>query len=146
MSYQIMKTHDFSQTVLTIGGQLIGGFGEEGGVEFEWADDIGEDVVGADGEVTFSRSNDKRMYADITIMETSAGYARLLALSRAQEAQANIGPLPFELSNPRTGERVSSSYTVFKTRPTPNQQKSAQERTIRVLLPYASHTGPVTPL
>ncbi|RAL23054.1 hypothetical protein DL240_09210 [Lujinxingia litoralis] len=146
MNFQILKTHDFKQTVLSIGGQLIGGFGEEGGIEFEWGSDIGEDVVGADGEVTFSRTNDRRLYADITVMQTSAGYARLMALMRAQQAQSNIEELPFELSNPGTGERVACAYTVFKTRSDPTQQKQAQERTIRVLLPYAEVSGPETAL
>lgn len=145
-NHQILKTHDFGQVTLSVGGVLIGGFGEEGGVEFEWASDIGEDIVGADGEVTFSRSNDRRLYADITLLETSAGYSRLMAMMRAQQMEPAILPLPFELANPVTGERISSSYTVFKTRGEANVQKGAQERTVRVLLPYAEVTGPIIPL
>ena len=49
-----LRTHDFSQFVLTVGGIIIGGFGDDGGVEFEMGADVGEDTVGADGEVTFS--------------------------------------------------------------------------------------------
>lgn len=138
---ELLRTHDFSQYVLTIGGVIIGGFGDAGGVEFEMGADIGEDGVGADGEVVFSRNNDRRMYVDITVKQTSAGHARLHALAAVQKLQPEILPLPFESFNPRTGERVSSGYTVFKTIPGANEQKDAQDRVWRVLLPYPIHIG-----
>lgn len=141
-----LRTHDFKQFVLTINGLLIGGFGEEGGCEYEWAADIGEDTVGADGEVTFSRNNDERVYVDITVMQTSQGYARLMALMQQQQREPEILPMPFEASNPRTGERFFSEYTVFKSRPEANEQKVSQDRTIRILLPYAKYTAPTLAL
>ncbi len=139
-----LRTHDFSQFVLTVGGIIIGGFGDDGGVEFEMGADVGEDTVGADGEVTFSRNNDKRMYCDITVKQTSAGHARLSAMAAIQAAQPEILPLPFESFNPRTGERVSSEYAVFKTVPGASEQKSAQDRVYRLMLPYPKHIGPST--
>lgn len=139
-----LRTHDFKQYVLTIGGVIIGGFGDDGGVEFEMGADIGEDTVGADGEVTFSRNNDRRMYCDITVKQTSTGHARLSAFAAAQALQSEILPLPFESFNPRTGERVSSEFCVFKTAPGPSEQKAAQDRVWRVMLPYPKHIGPST--
>lgn len=142
MEFQTPKLHDFKQYNLTIGGALIGGFGEEGGVEFEWVEDIGESTIGADGLVEFERNNDKRLLATITLKASGSGYARCVALMRAQEQQDSFTPLPLESSNPRTGERVTSAYTIFQTRPEPNAEKSASEREIQVLLPHPEFYGP----
>ena len=134
--------HDFKQFTLTLGGILIGGFGEEGGVEFEWLDDIGESTIGADGLVEFERNNDKRALATITQKAGGQGYARLMALLKRQQRQDSLEPLPLESWNAQTGERVSSAYTIFQTRPEPSEGKSAQERETQVLLPYAEWNPP----
>lgn len=149
MSFQELKTHNFGQYILTISSQLIGGFGNDGGVQFEWAGDEVEDEAGADGEVTANVSNDRRLYADVNLRENSQGYARLVALWNVQKEQSKAGsiqPMPLESFNPRTGERVFSRYTIFKSRPTPSVQKSAEERTLRLLLPYPELTPPTTQL
>lgn len=142
MPFQSPKLHDFSQYVLTIGGVLIGGFGEDGGVEFEWMEDIGESTIGADGLVEFERNNDKRLTATITLKASSDGYARITALMKAQMQQDTLTELPFESADPQTGERVTSAYTIFQSRPEPTMEKSAQEREIEVLLPYPEFHGP----
>lgn len=139
-----LRTHDFSQFVLTIGGIIIGGYGDDGGVEFEWGAEVGEDTVGADGEVTFSRNNDRRAYCSITVKQTSASHGRLAAMAALQAAQPEILPLPFESFNPRTGERVSSEFCVFKSIPGPSEQKAAQDRVYQVMLPYPKYIGPTT--
>lgn len=142
------RFHSFKQYICTVGGSLIGGYGDDGGVEIEFASEMVEDTVGADGEVTINATNDDRAYANFTLKQTSAGYARLMALLQAQKLQLDtVGqalPLPFESFNPLTGERVFSEYTVFKSRPTVSEQKTAQDREIQAVLPYAKHTPPTT--
>lgn len=140
--FQAPKLHDFSQFVLTIGGVLIGGFGEDGGVEYEWVEDIGESTIGADGLVEFERNNDKRLIATVTLKASGSGYGRLVALMKGQQQLNSITPLPYESFNPQTGERVTSAYSIFQTRPEPNAEKSAMERETDILLPSPEFYGP----
>ena len=77
----ITKTYDLGAVVCTLGPVGIGGYGEEGGLEFEQASVIGEVTVGATGLSTFSRSNNKDMIVTITVMETSLAYNLLGAIT-----------------------------------------------------------------
>ncbi|MFU8802622.1 MAG: hypothetical protein ACNA8W_02325, partial [Bradymonadaceae bacterium] len=89
-----------------------------------------------------------RANATLKLKQTSAGYARLMALLTAQKLQLDATgmalPLPFESFNPLSGERVFSEYAIFKSRPTVSEQKTAQDREVVVLLPYAKYTPPIT--
>jgi hypothetical protein len=142
------RFHSFKQYTCTVAGVLVGGHGDDGGVEIEFASDLIEDTVGADGEVTINTTNDDRAYVTFNMKQSSAGYARLMALLQAQKLQLDSTgralPLPFESFNPLTGERVSGAELIFKTRPTISEQKSAQDREIGAVLPYAQYTPPIT--
>ena len=85
-----LKTYDLQSVYLTLGGYRIGGYGEDGGIEFEYSADIGELKTGADGQSVFSRINNPAMLCTITVMETSLSYKQLADLMQAQAALETI--------------------------------------------------------
>lgn len=138
MAFQILKTYDFKKTKLVIGPVVIGGYGDDGGVEYEPVSDIGEMTYGADGEATFSRQNIKGLIATITLKETSNSIAQLDALRRAQQAFSKIPPLNYNHFDPLTGDKVKSTYAVFKNWAAPSKSRNAGDRTFVIELPYSA--------
>jgi hypothetical protein len=133
-----VKTHDLKAVSLSVGGLPITGFGESGAVAFEVMSPIGESKVSADGEtVVFSRNNDPRVLARITVMRNSKAYQTLAGLAKAQRAQESILPMPFAMKNWITGAQVTEEYAVFQNIPLPSQEKEAGEDEFEILLPNA---------
>lgn len=133
-----VKTYDFKAVALILGGFTITAFGEDGGVEIEPDADVAEFSVGADGQVTISRSNNKAMVATITVRESGNGYRILGELLEAQEAQTPIAALPFIMQDEITGERVSDESAVFIGRPTIAKNATVGDREFRILLPQGA--------
>jgi len=137
----MLKTYDFKLVQLVIGGVTITGYGEDGGVSIEPNADVAEATIGADGETTISRTNDRSMVATITVRETSRGYALLSGLLQLQNAEPAILPQPFLLLDPISGERVSDEYSAFLGRPTVAKERGASDREFRLHLPSPSVLG-----
>jgi hypothetical protein len=133
-----IKTYDLASVYLIIGGYRIGGYGEEGGIEFEYGADIGETKVGADGQATFSRNNNDSMIVTITVMETSKSYKDLAALMQAQIDAETIEALAFLMEDEINGDKIRAAYATFLTRPTPNKGRTVGERAFKVFLPNAA--------
>lgn len=130
-----LKTYDLASIFILLGGRRLGGFGEEGVIEFEFGSDIGEPTKSADGDVTFSRSNDHSMIATITLMETSKSYRDLAEMMHTQQAQEVIESLAFLMSDEINGDKITDNYATFLTRPAPNKGKKVGERQFKLLLP-----------
>ncbi len=141
-----LKTYDLTIVNVSINGIRIQGFGEDAAITFEMASDDVEDSVGADGQVTASRTNDNRVYVDITCKENSAGCRDLGLLQFTQQQIPTFTRLPFLMSDPQTGEIITSQHTVFKTHPGPSKAKLAGERVFRLLLPQAKRSIKYAPL
>lgn len=139
---RIVKNYDLKfHNIITFGGIQLGGFGEDSAVEYEYPSDQFEDVVGADGEVTVSSLNDNRVYATITLMETSASFRELDALRKSQMAAARRGPilpLPWLHVDRVRGDTIADAFGVFMDRATPSKGRTAGERQFRILLPFAA--------
>jgi hypothetical protein len=130
------KDYNFADGVkLIIGPVVVGGYGADGGVEYEFASDIYEDESGADGQVSVSQLHDYRMYANITLMETSSSYRDLFNLLTAQRAQLRKINLPFVHTDLLNGDSVKVGTCIFMGWPTPSKSRTAGERVFRVLLP-----------
>ena len=139
---QIMKTYDLSKVRCIVGTFVIGGFAADGGVEIEQAADIGEVTTGATGETVFSANNDKTLFVNITVLETSKSYRNLAALMKLQEARIGpILPLPFLLVDAINGDTISSAYATFVARPGLAKGKTVGERVFRLALPGAAATA-----
>ena len=135
----IPRFYNFKSNIILINGIRIAGFGDEGGVEYEFGDDIHRHVSTADGETVVSRVNDYRLIATITVKETSRGNAILMALLEEQRAnELSLEPLPFVHIDPIQGDLVRSTHAVFLNWPEPSKGRDAGEREFQILLPYAA--------
>lgn len=138
----VVKNYDLKHhNLVSLGGILIGGYGEDGGIEYEYDSDQFEYVVGADGEVTVSAQNNNAVIVTITLMETSKTISELETLRKSQLIQAQIGPippLPWLHSDRRQGDKILEATAVFLDRPAPSKTRNAGERQYRLLLPYAA--------
>lgn len=139
MALNVTQFYNFKTNSLLIGGFKIGGFGDEGGIEYEFPDDLHRHVSTADGQTVVSRVNDARVVATITLKETSSGYRRLAQLIQAQLANPlALLPLPYVHRDPINGDLITSSHVVFLNFPEPSKARDAGEREFEILLPYAA--------
>lgn len=79
-----VQTYAPGRIVVSFGGQLLTGFGDEI-VEVKRNTEVFETVVGADGEVARRQSADKTGEVKITLKQTSGANATLSALMRTDE-------------------------------------------------------------
>ena len=137
MSSTPLKTYDLNSVFLVIGGRRIGGFGEDGGIEFEFSTERGEMAIIADGQATFSQTNNNLMFATVTVMETSKSYRDLADLYTTQAAEAPKERLNFLMEDELSGDKVTDQYAVFIAVPAPSKGRVAGEREFRIALPNA---------
>lgn len=141
-----LKNYDFKDgNILIIGTDRVGGFGADGGIEYEFASSIYEDESGADGQVTVSQLHDYRMYATVTVMETSASYRVLMTALTAQRRQLVKTPFPFAHRDQINGDQILVTTCVFLDWPTPSKSRVAGEREFRILLPDGAKNFSVAP-
>ena len=130
-----LKTYDLLSVYIIIGGQRISGFVEDDAISFEYASDIGEHAAGADGQVTFSRSNDKRVIATITLAETSLAYKQLGEQLQEQELETTIQRRDFLMRDDISGDKISDEFCTFLTRPSLDKGRVFSAREFQILLP-----------
>lgn len=135
------KIHDLSQVTLAIGGYTLSGYGDGGAVKVEPVSPATESSIGADGQVTYSRTNDRRAKVTVTVRQNSVAHKHLHTLMLAQQTAPVLAPLAFLLINAQTGERVSSAYFVFLERPGVEQAKGVTDRVYVGELPYGFDAG-----
>lgn len=133
---QKLKTYDLKLVNLVIGGRDIGGYGEDGGIEYESGADIGVPTVGAIGDAVFSRSNNNAGLITITVGEWTLGYKDLAELMQAQQrVQGAIPPLDYLMFDPLNGDKFKDQYAAFVQRPNPNKALQAGERVFQLFCP-----------
>ena len=136
-----VKVYDLKSVVVTVGTVRVEGFGPNDAVQFEWGDDLAVPEVGADGQVTVSKINNRSMACVLTLMSTSESYRRL-ALLMDQQWGVSTGitppilvPLPFVMADPLIGDLVTDETFVFLSRPAPSKGRQAGVVQFRGLLP-----------
>lgn len=83
-------------SILVCGIPIEGGFADGSFVEIAYTSDAFVTVVGADGDVTRSKTNDKRATITITLMQSSNSNQLLSALANLDQRAGNgagVGPL-----------------------------------------------------
>lgn len=123
------KVWDLKLVVLVIGGVQVSGYGNgDDAIGFEWVSPLAESDVMADGDVVYSRLNDRRLKATLTLSQKSRAHLLLWGLIEAQHGD-NIGvpvplllPLPFMMLDFCTGESIGGEC-VFMSRPAGNKGK-----------------------
>ena len=94
----ILRVYNADEVDLIIGPVIVdSGLAEDEFLRIEQESDDTEDVVGVDGEVTVSRTNDRRATATVLVMQTSIANDGLTILSNlVRSAPGMIGAiLPF---------------------------------------------------
>lgn len=90
----MLKTYDFRQVSVIVGGRIMAGFAEgDDSVMVERNEDAWSLKVGADGEATRSKSNNKSGKVTLKLQQTSESNAILSAFAKADEL-SNSGAVP----------------------------------------------------
>lgn len=134
--FNLSKSYNFSEVVLTIGGFRIGGYDEDGGVEVSFTGDDASMSQGADGETTINQLPEAPAEVTVTLKETSVSNGVMGGLREAQRAAAAGYVLPFLLTDAATGETVASAECAFANRPAVTKNKEAGSREWKLFLPH----------
>lgn len=131
-----MKVYDADQVTIMIAGLLIDSGYDDGEflrIEPEAPDFV--DKVGTDGEVTRSKTNDRRATVSVILMQTSIGNAILSALNntdRVGQNGAGVGPF---LVRDKQGTSLYAGPECWISQPPTvsfDREPTAREWTIRV--------------
>jgi hypothetical protein len=109
-----LKTYDSNKVNISFAGRTIDKGRADGEfVSTEYATETFTTKVGADGEVTRSKSNDNSATIKIKVMQTSAGHAlltQLHALARASVNGSDVGAFELRDLNGNMLERADECY------------------------------------
>jgi len=131
-----MKSYNFGRVQMMVGGFRIQGFGDDGGISFEAAQDQITASTGADGEATISRSNDLSGTLTITLKETSGSNQVLEDFLTLQRFGTGITyNVPVLMEDVSTGEFVTSLQSAVMGWPTRTKTREASEREWKLYLP-----------
>ena len=133
--------YSFAQVQCIVGLVHLNHFGDDGGIEFEYATDLVEGTTSADGFRTYTATNDESVKVTLTLKPHSRAIPELDKLVKNQVAtiglKPTMTPVPFFFLDPSTGSTVASEYVVFMSEPTQNASKSVTDRVYVIDLPYA---------
>lgn len=112
------KVYDADQIHISIAGFPIdAGFADGEFLRIEQETDDFTDVVGTDGEVTRSKTNDRRATATILVMQTSVANQKLSALSNLDRLAPNgAGIAPFLVTD-ANGDTLYEAASAWVMRP-----------------------------
>ena len=140
----MLKTYDPSLVDVIFAGRRLDGFGEDTFIEIAKEAPAWSDKVGVDGEVTRSKSLDRRATITITLMQTSESNDWLSSLYTSDRNAANgSGVGSFRLAD-RSGNTVfESAKTWIMEEPDPAFGREAGERVcvLRAARLETTHTG-----
>ena len=130
------KTYDADQVSVTVAGILIdSGFADGEFLRIEQETDDYSDVVGTDGEVTRSRSNDRRATVTLLLMQSSDANDKLSALSALDNSSPNGAGVGAFLVRDRSGRSMYSAEHCWISKP-PNvgfdREAGSREWTLRL--------------
>ena len=130
------KSYNIGRVQCIIGGFRMQGLGDDGGFSFEPSEDQIIGSVGADGEATISRSNNKSGTLTVTLKETSDSNQILEDFLNAQDVGTGLAyNVPVQLYDPSTGEGVTSRESAIMGYPTRSKNKEASEREWTIWIP-----------
>ncbi len=96
-----LSTYDPKDITVSVNGSILSGFSDDV-VTVERAEDQVADVVGADGEVMRTLTNDRRGIVTISLLQTSASNLVLSVLANADE-QTGGSVFPILIQDNRSG-------------------------------------------
>ncbi len=122
-----MKTYDPKKVIVIVGGAYITGFSPDSVVGVSRNSDNYKLVVGADGEGTRSRTNDRSGQITISLMQTSASNAVLSGYAIDDE-QANAGVVPVTVTDLNGATLYQADQAWVKKPPKGDHGKEAKTR------------------
>ncbi len=131
-----VKVYDADQVKLTIAGFSIeSGFADGEFLRVEQEADDFTDVAGTDGEVTRSKTNDRRATITVLLMQTSSGNQALSALSNVdREAPNGAGITPILIAD-KNGDTLYAASSCWIQKPPDaafDREATSREWTLRV--------------
>jgi hypothetical protein len=140
-----MKVYDANEVTLVVGGILVDrGFADGSFVTLSMVSDAFSDVIGTDGEVTRSKTNDNRAEVKVKLMQSSEINDALSALHELDKLAGNgAGVGPFYLAD-RQGTSVYSAESCWISKAPDvdfDRQAGAREWTVRIANLVLRHDG-----
>jgi hypothetical protein len=111
-----LKHYDADQVSLIVAGIPISGFADGEFLTLEMASDMFSDVVGTDGEVTRSKSNDRRATCTIKLMQSSDSNDLLSALANTDSAAPNGAGVGAFMLKDRNGRMLHAAAACWVQR------------------------------
>jgi hypothetical protein len=129
----MLYTVDPKKIILTFGVTPIAGFADGTFVDIERNEDMFSEVIGADGEVTRVKSNNRTGTATFTLLQTSPSNDKLTAYALVDE-QTGLGVQPFGASDLLGTTAVFSAMGYIKRIAKVEESKSATNREWKIFL------------
>jgi hypothetical protein len=130
------KVYDSNQVKISIVGiPITGGFADGEFLRLERETEAFTDVVGTDGEVTRSKTNDNRATVTILLMQTSSDNQLLSALHNTDKSQnggAGVGRFLVEDLNGQTLHEGPNCWIMTDPDASYDREATAREWQIRV--------------
>lgn len=124
----MLKDYNLAHCIMLVDGLPVSGFSDGDAVTIEYESDIWSEIVGSDGEVTRSATNDRRALITFNLMSTSSLNAFFRAKVLAARNAGTGDTFSFMLKDLNTGEQVVSSQTWVKADPGLTKGREASER------------------
>jgi hypothetical protein len=135
-----VKLYDLKSSVLTVGGILVSGYGEDDAVSFDWSSELVESFETVDGTRVYARTQNRELVATITLMQTSDAVAQLRTALDFQHGGVSgikppaIIPQPLWFYASDNGDFVSGG-AVFLNRPNTSRGNTVGELVFRLSIP-----------
>ncbi len=125
-----VKVYDADEVNISFAGfALDGGFADGEFLRIEQETEDFVDVVGTDGEVTRSKTNDRRATITILLMQTSSGNQALAALSNLDRSLPNgAGIAPFLVTDGNGDSLYEASSAWIQKPPDVSMDRTATPR------------------
>lgn len=130
-----VKVYDADQVVVSIAGIPLSGYADGEFLTISFESNLFDDVVGTDGEVTRSKTNDRRATATVRLMSSSDSNDLLSALYNTDDRAPNGAGIGAFLVEDNQGRSVfSASEAWIQKAPDISFDRTANERewTIRI--------------
>lgn len=124
----MLKTYNLMHCIVLVGGLPVSGFSDGDAVTVEFESDIWSEVVGADGEVTRSATNDRRASITFHLKDTSSlnPYFRAKVLAARNAGMGDVFPVMIKDLN--LGEKLVSPQTWVKSDPGMTKARESSDR------------------
>jgi hypothetical protein len=123
-----VKTYDPNNVQIIMGGFPITGYADGSFIEVAYDEDLYSKTVGADGEVSRAKMNNRSATVTITLKQTSATNDELSALYAADQAN-NAGVVPLFIKEQGTGRTLVFAQAAWVQKlPNLNYSKDVEDR------------------